>query len=130
MIATLLQVACCAALAGAAIFWIAKRKPSTGAWRFLLPYAIAASVAGVIVAYATWMELFVLWYSGAKHEVDGQPPFGLTIEQYAVAHSVFVLIPALSMIPSVGRRAFVVTFLSLLAVIPATIGWLFPWGGC
>jgi hypothetical protein len=130
MIASSIQITACLILIGASLYWWSTRKATVGAYRFLLPAVVASSVAGLVVAYTHWAELFVLWYSGAIYEAGGTPSLGLTIEQYAITASVLMILPALAIIRGIGRNALLVAMLGCLACVPKVSNWLFPWSGC
>jgi hypothetical protein len=119
MITIVLHLLICSALIGAAFYRIARAGTAPTAHRFLFPYIAVAALTGLVIAYLYGMELFVAYYSGAgpahaaaKLRLDG--PYGWLY----ISLVVFPLLPAIGILPWIGRRPLAVALLGVLAPLP------------
>lgn len=122
MITIVLHLLVCSALIGAAFYRIAKQGTAPTAHHFLFPYIAVAALTGLVITYLYGMELFVAYYSGAgpshaaaRLRLDG--PYGW----FYISLAVFPLLPALAILPWIGRRPLAVASLGVLAPLPGLI---------
>jgi hypothetical protein len=112
----------CFALVTAAIYRVAKVGPAPTAHRFLFPYIAVASLVGLVLSYLVGMELFVAYYSGAN---DAHAAAKLRLTGPYGWFYVFLvgapLLPALAVLPWIGKRPLVVALLGIVAPLPGLI---------
>lgn len=112
MLVSLLHIASCLALAGAAICGAPKSAP--------LPFVIAGAATGItVVFYPFAVEAFVAWYSGAMYETAPLAAVGLA---GMAAFAALALLPCLGLIPGIRRRPRLVASLALCALAPCAAG--------
>jgi hypothetical protein len=118
MIATILHLLGCLALAVAALYWRHHASVGDSVYRLMFPFVIACGLLALLVIFQYFTEFFVASYSGAIYEVGG-----LTRGHIAwIAISVFLmLLPLVGLIPSFGRQALLLLVVAFLAAIPSVV---------
>ena len=118
MIATILHLLACNALAFAALYWRHHASVGDSVYRQMFPFVIASGLLAVLILYQYFMEFFVASYSGAIYEVGG-----LTRGHIAwIAISIFLmLLPLVGLIPSIGRHALLLLVVACLAAVPSVV---------
>ncbi|RYD24433.1 MAG: hypothetical protein EOP88_00055 [Verrucomicrobiaceae bacterium] len=119
MILEIVQILCCIALAGAAIYWRVRKHPGEGAHKFLFPVIIATGLAGCLRAFPPAIESYLSWQRASLYEVVGYR-FGGPYWWVYVAAVLLPLLPVVGMLPSIGKRSVLMAVLALLAMLPAT----------
>lgn len=114
-----LQFFACFALAVFALRWRVTHGAGEGAYRYLVPFSIAASVLGFVLVYPFAMELFVAWYSGAMYEMEAvafrfNGPYGWAYR----AGFILPLLPVFGLFPWIGKRPVVMLVIAVLALVP------------
>jgi hypothetical protein len=103
----------CIPLIVASLYWQRRRKTEDGAYRFLIPYLAPAGFFGVIsfIVPTATMMIFHLMYSKNRSLPLNSLPFWLFL--FA---SLLSLLPAISMVPAIGKRPRLVAGFALLSL--------------
>jgi hypothetical protein len=122
VISSTLHLLACSALVGAALYRITKAGAAPTAHRFLFPYIAVASAVGLVMSYLSGMELFVAYYSGTDNALLAASlrlasPHGW----FFISLTIAPLLPALAILPWIGRRPLTVGLLGVLAGLPGLI---------
>lgn len=123
MLLTTLHALACLALIGAAVGWRMRHGKSTTAHRFLFPYIIATGIAAILLLGEPLVEIFIACYSGATFTIRMRytGPYAWVF----LAGGFLPFLPALGILPTLGKRPVVMASLGLLALLPALFGYVF-----
>jgi hypothetical protein len=121
MIIPALQVIACVTLAFFAIRWRLMYSARENAYRFLLPFIIAAGILGVILVCPYVTEVFVAYYSGVQYEMEAvlfrfHGPYWWVY----CAGFILPLLPTCGLVPLIGKRPVLMAAIAVVALIPVS----------
>ncbi len=121
MIIPALQLIACVTLAVVAIRWRLVHSARENAYRFLLPFIIAAGIFGIILVFPYAIEIFVAYYSGAQYEMEAMS-FRFNGPYWWAYSASFILplLPTCGLFPFIGKRPILVVAIAALALIPVS----------
>lgn len=104
----------CLVLVVVAVQWAIRRPRELGDHRFLFPFIVATGFSGLILTVIYALDFYYLWFGGPVPLVMKPELLGLFPWQVAV---IAAGLPAIGIIPAVGRRLRLMSVISVLAWI-------------
>ena len=118
MIAVILHLLACIALATASLYWRYHAQEGESIQRHVMPFIVAAGSFGFLILCGYLMEFFVVTYSGAIYEVGGLTGWRIA---WATVSACLTLLPLIGLVPSVGRRPYLLLMVACLAAVPSVV---------